>query len=83
MKYYLEIKSQIKTGEICDFTGCPMVKTLCFHCKQQGLTPGWGNKIPHATRCSQKEQKKQNKKPRQILTRLVYHIHFSTLIIIY
>ena len=59
MKDYLEIKSQIKTGEICDFTGYPMVKILCFHCKRQGLIPGWGTKIPHATWCSQNEQKKQ------------------------
>ena len=54
MKYYLEIKNQVKTGEICDFSGCSMVKTLCFHCRQHGL-------ITHATWCGQKEQKNKTK----------------------
>ena len=32
----------------CDFPGCPMVKNLCFHCRDAGSIPGRGIKIPHA-----------------------------------
>ena len=30
-----------------DFPGCPVVKTLCFHCRGSGSIIGWGTKIPH------------------------------------
>ena len=32
-----------------------MVKTLCFHCKQQGFISGQGTKIPQAAWCGQKQ----------------------------
>ena len=41
---------------------------LCFHCTGQGLIPGQGSKIWHATWCSQKQtNKKKQPKPPQFL----------------
>lgn len=42
----------VKTGDRKNrrgwgWTGGSVVGTLCFHCKGQGLIPGWGNKILH------------------------------------
>ena len=31
-----------------DFPGAPVVKTLCFQCREHGFDPGRGTKIPHA-----------------------------------
>ena len=31
-----------------DFSGHPVVKTLCFHCRGLGLIPGQGTKIAQA-----------------------------------
>ena len=38
-----------------DFPGSPVVRALCFHCRAQGLIPGKGTTIPHASWCHQKE----------------------------
>ena len=34
----------------------PVVKTLSFEGKGEGLIPGWGTKIPHALWCGQKKK---------------------------
>ena len=33
-----------------DFPVNPVAKTPCFHCRGEGLIPGWGTKISHAPR---------------------------------
>ena len=43
------------------FPGCPVVKTLHFHCRGMSLTPGQGTKILHATQPKKKKRKKENK----------------------
>ena len=40
--------------------GCPVVKTLSFHCRDTGSIPGWGAEITHGALCNQ-EKKKQSK----------------------
>ena len=55
------------------WSGGPVIETLCFHCRRQGLIPGWGTENPHATKCSQKKnqeqktttKKKKKKKPQR------------------
>ena len=41
------------------FSGGPMVRIWCFHCRGPGSIPGWGTKTPEAT-CSV-AKKKTNK----------------------
>ena len=38
-------------------TGSPVLKTLSFHCRGSGLSPGWGTRIPYTMR--KKKKKKQ------------------------
>ena len=51
----------------CSTPGFPVLHCLLeiSHCKGMGSIPGWGTKIPHAVRCSQKIKTKQNKKTQQ------------------
>ena len=42
-----------------DFPGGPVVKTQCFHCKEHGLSPGQGTKIPHASQHGRKIEGKK------------------------
>ena len=44
-----------------DFSGGPMVKTLCSQCGGAGTgsIPGLGTKIPHAARHGQKKKRKR------------------------
>ena len=49
-------------AKMLDFSGHPVVKTLCFHCRGLGLIPGQGTKIPHATWHNPKEEKKKKTK---------------------
>ena len=37
-----------------DFSGSPVVKISPSNAGSVGSIPGWGTKIPHATRCGQK-----------------------------
>ena len=46
-------------------TGCPVVKTLPFHCRGLGLIPGRGKKFPQAVWTKKKKKKKKNKKKRK------------------
>ena len=48
-------------GLTWDFTGGPVVKTLCFHCSGHRFDPwrGGENKIPHVMWCSRKIKKKK------------------------
>ena len=39
-------------------TGCPVVKTLPFHCRGLGLIPGGGKKFPQAVWPKKKKKKK-------------------------
>ena len=41
---------------IRDFPGGPVVRTLHFHCQDLGLLPGWGTRIPHASKYDQKKK---------------------------
>ena len=41
-----------------DFSGGPMVKTLCFQSRGVGLIPGCETKIPQGTRYAQKLKRK-------------------------
>lgn len=51
----------LKTGKYLKFSrefhGSLVVRTLRFHCKGLHSIPGWGSKLPQATRCSKKERK--------------------------
>ena len=51
-----------------DFTGSPVVKTLCFHCRGYGFHPWLGTKIPYASRHSQKKKKKEMSFPFSVRT---------------
>ena len=42
-----------------------MVRTLCFHCKELGLIPGWETDIPQVSPCSKKKKKKKKNNPKQ------------------
>ena len=49
---------------VWDFLGSPVVKTLCFQCRDAGvadLIPGQGTEIPHAAWCGQKKKKSAKK----------------------
>ena len=41
-----------------DFSGGPMIRSLCFHCK--GLLPGQRTKIPQAAPCGKKQTERMN-----------------------
>ena len=41
-----------------DFSGRPVVKTLCFHCRGMGSIPAQGTKIPHAMWHSKRNKEK-------------------------
>ena len=41
-------------GRIQDFPGCPVVKTLHFHCRGYSSIPGQGTKIPYVAWHGQK-----------------------------
>ena len=38
------------------FPGGPVVQTQCSHCLGLGLFPGWGTKIPQATKQPRKKE---------------------------
>lgn len=40
-----------------DFSGGPVVTTLCFCCRGADSVPGWGTRMPHALRPGQKNEK--------------------------
>ena len=42
--------------------GGPVVRTRHSHCRIPGLIPGWGTKIPQATRCGQKKKKRERQR---------------------
>ena len=42
-----------------------MVRTLCFHCKELGLIPGWETDIPQVSPCSKKKKKNNPKQTNQ------------------
>ena len=44
-----------------NFPGCPVVKTLGFHCRGAGSIPGQGTKIPHTIDKKKKDLKKKKK----------------------
>ena len=60
-----------------DFPGGPVVKTQCFHCKEHGLSPGQGTKIPHASQHGRKIEGK--KKAFQLGDRLEFSLNSTWL----
>ena len=50
------IKNELGGG---GFPGVPVVRTQCFHCREMGSIPGWGFKIPKATRGTPPPKKNQ------------------------
>ena len=40
----------------------PVVRTPCFHCREHGVNPWLGTKIPHAVWHGQKKKKEKRKK---------------------
>ena len=53
----------LKKKNSWDFPGSPVVKTLLFHCRGVGLSPGQGIKILHALMSRPKLKKKKKKSP--------------------
>ena len=53
-----KIPSSLIGGHVSQFCSgifmLPFIKTPCFHCRGEGLIPGRETKIPHAVRCSQR-----------------------------
>ena len=54
----------LKKKNSWDFPGSPVVKTLLFHCRGVGLSPGQGIKILHALMSRPKTKKKKKKIPK-------------------
>ena len=54
--FFLKKRCKAKKVRVEDFPGCPMVKTLGFHCRGHGFTPSQN------TACYVAQQKKKKKK---------------------
>ena len=48
---------QSENGHCRDFSGDPVVKTLCFRCREHGFAPGQGSKILCAVKHDLKKEK--------------------------
>ena len=53
-------KEPIRNRAQRDLLGGPVVKTLPSNAGGAGLIPGWGTKIPHASKVKKKKRKKQD-----------------------
>ena len=52
----MEVPHKVKNRTTMGFPGCPVVKTLCFHCRERGLHPWLGTF--HMPRGGAKRKKK-------------------------
>ena len=43
----------------CEFPGCPVVRSQCFHSCGPGSITGWGTKIPQASWCGKKKKERE------------------------
>ena len=53
------VRGTSRTTSNRDFPGGPLIKTLHFQCRDMGLIPGPGKKIPHTMCCVVKKKKKK------------------------